>query len=243
MSVIDNISVDCVIFGFDPEGLKVLLVERELKSKESGDILVNDHTLLGYHINNDEQLDDAAKRILKDLTGLENIFLEQIFTNGSPERLTNPKDQLWIKSLDVKVSPRTITVVYYSLVDTNKIKVSKTDRKAAWFPIHNLPELGFDHREIIEKSMEYLKIKVLLEPIVFELLSEKFTLTELQKLYEAVLDTTLDRRNFRKKIAQMKYVIPLNEKQKGVAHKPAQLYFFSRAVYEKTRKDRYIISI
>lgn len=243
MEIIPNISVDCVIFGFDHKDLSVLLVERELRSKETDEKLVFDHTLLGYHIYKNELLDNAAKRILKDLTGLDNIFLEQIFTFGDPNRLTKEKDQMWIKNLDVEVDPRTVTIVYYSLIDSTKVTLTNTDRKAAWFPIHQLPELGFDHKEIIEKAMEHLKVKVLLEPIVFELLPEKFTLTELQQLYEAVLDTTLDRRNFRKKIAQMKYVIPLNEKQKGVAHKPAQLFFFSREVYEKTRKDRYAISI
>ena len=163
--------------------------------------------------------------------------------SGDPGRLMRPRDQEWIKSRGFQIDNRTITIVYFSLVDTHKIILSKTNRKAAWFPIHNLPEIGFDHAELIVKTLERLKVKALLEPIVFELLPEKFTISQLQKLYEAVLDTTYDRRNFRKKLLQMRYIIPLNEKQKGVAHKPAQLFFFSREVYEKTRKEKFVISL
>ncbi|MCG8697268.1 MAG: DNA mismatch repair protein MutT [Bacteroidales bacterium] len=241
--IVNNVSVDCVIFGFDPKGLNVLLVERELKLNGDATPLIKDHTLIGYHIYHNERLHDAAERILHDLTGLKDIYLEQIFTFGDPTRLMSEKDQLWLKNIDMEVDNRTVTVVYYSLVDISKFKIIETGRKTNWFPIHELPELGFDHDKIVRKALEMLQVKVQLEPIVFELLPDKFTLTELQRVYEAVLDTNLDRRNFRKKIAQMKYVIPLDEKQKGVAHKPAQLYFFSREVYDKTKKDRYFIAI
>ena len=209
----------------------------------SGEVEFEDHTLLGYHINREDDLDEAAAHILYDLTGLKDIYLEQVFTAGHPNRLMKEHDQAWIKSLGLNIDNRTITIVYFSLVDTHKVKLSDTGRKARWFPIHDLPELGFDHLELVNKAMEKLKIKALLEPIVFELLPEKFTITELQRLYEAVLDTTFDRRNFRKKLMQMRYIIPLNEKQKGVAHKPAQLFFFSKEVYERTRKEKYVISL
>lgn len=240
--IIPNISVDCVVFGFDGNELNVLLIERILKSDE-GSIIFKDHTLTGYHIERNENLDEAASHILKQLTGLEDIYLEQVFTFGHTERLMKEKDQQWIQHLQMNIDNRTVTIVYYSLIDNTKVELSKTDREAQWFPINNLPELGFDHREIIEKALENMRIKARMEPIVFELLPEKFTLTQLQKVYEAILDTTLDRRNFRKKVSQMRFIVALDEKQKGVAHKPAQLYFFSREVYERTKKDRFVITI
>lgn len=244
--IIKNVSVDCVIFGFDGNNLNILLIDRILKDKE-GVVQFKDHTLLGYHINREDDLDVAASHILYDLTGLKNLYLEQVFTSGDPNRLNKERDKQWITSLGLNIDERTITIVYYALVDTSKIKLSETnknaERKAEWFPIDNLPDMGFDHQEIIEKTLGKLKEKALLEPVVFELLPEKFTISQLQRLYEAILGTTFDRRNFRKKLMQMRYIIPLNEKQQGVAHKPAQLFFFSREVYEKTKKEKYVISL
>lgn len=238
--LIPNISVDCVIFGFDGEHLNVLLIERELKDNDK--LVFKDHTLTGYHINRDVNLEEAAANILKELTGLKNIFLEQVFTFGDTERLLNEKDQQWLKHLNVNIDNRTITIVYFALIDNTKVRLAKK-RKAAWFPIQDIPELGYDHKEIIDKTLDTLRIKARMEPVVFELLPDKFTLTELQKVYEALLDTELDRRNFRKKVLQMKFIIPLDEKQKGVAHKPAQLYFFSKEVYDRTKKERFVITI
>lgn len=240
--IIPNISVDCVVFGFDGEHLNVLLIERELIDSD-GRRIFKDHTLTGYHIERNENLDEAATHILKELTGLEDIYLEQAFTFGDTQRLLNKKDQQWIKHLKLNIDNRTVTIVYYSLIDNTKVELSKTERKASWFPINDLPVLGFDHTEIVEKALESMKIKARMEPIVFELLPEKFTLTQLQKAYEAILDANFDRRNFRKKVAQMKFIVALDEKQKGVSHKPAQLYFFSREVYERTKKERFVISI
>lgn len=244
--IIKNVSVDCVIFGFDGNNLNILLIDRILKDND-GTVKFKDHTLLGYHINREDDLDVAASSILNSLTGLSDVYLEQVFTSGEPNRLKRPRDKEWIESLGLDIDERTITIVYYSLIDTAKIKLSETnknaERKAQWFPINDLPDMGFDHKELIEKTLEKLKEKALLEPIVFELLPEKFTISQLQRLYEAILATTFDRRNFRKKLLQMRYIIPLNEKQQGVAHKPAQLFFFSREVYEKTRKEKYVISL
>ncbi len=112
-------------------------------------------------------------------------------------------------------------------------------QKVKWFPVSDLPELGFDHAAILVKALERLRLKLKQEPIGFELLTEKFTLTQVQRLYEAILGTQFDPRNFRKKISQMKYLIPLDEKQTSVRHKPAKLYIFSRDVYERTRKEKY----
>jgi hypothetical protein len=240
--IISNISVDCVVFGFDGKNLNVMLIEREMLAK-TGELIFRDHTLTGYHINQNENLDQAASHILFELTGLKNIALEQVFTFGDTDRLMRKRDQEWIKYLNLNIDNRTFTVVYYALIDNTKVDLSETKRKASWFPIHNLPELGFDHKEIFDKALEVLRIKAKMEPIVFELLPDKFTLTQMQKAYEAVLDTKFDRRNFRKKISQMRFIVSLDEKQKGVAHKPAQLYFFSREVYERTKKDRFVISI
>ena len=238
--IIPNISVDCVIFGFDMEKLNVLLVERELKDEKTGEYLIKDHTLTGYHIFEDEELGKAAARILMDLTGLENIYLEQFHTFGSTDRVSDKKDKIWFNYLNQGFAERILTVGYYSLIDSTKVTLIHKDKTVQWFPVAeavNL-ELAFDHKQILEKALEALRNKVKWDPIAFELLPDKFTLTQLQKLYEAVLGAKFDKRNFRKKVNQMHYVIPLKEKQKGVAHKPAQLFLFSREVYEKTRKER-----
>lgn len=234
-SVLPNISVDCVIFGFDFEKLNILLVERKLIDERTGFILINDLTLAGYHILNDENLDTAAARILKDTTGLENIYLEQFQTFGDLNRVTNPNDQLWINSIGEAFNDRIITVGYFSLIDNTKVTLVNTNRKIDWYAVDQLYKLplAFDHRQIINKALEALRKKMRLEPIAFELLPEKFTLSQLQKLYEEVVRIKLDKRNFRKKIAQMPYVIPLTEKQKGVAHKPAQLFKFSKKLFAK----------
>jgi 8-oxo-dGTP diphosphatase len=240
--IIPNLSVDCVIFGFDFEKLNVLLVERELIDDVTGQVLIKDFTCTGYHIFEDEELDSAAIRILKDITGLDNIYLEQFYTFGSTDRVASDKDQMWLKHINKGFADRIITVGYYSLIDNTKVTLSLKDRKVQWFPVDgiNEMEMAFDHKQILCKALDALRNKIKIEPIGFELLPERFTLTQLQKLYEVILGTTIDKRNFRKKIAQLHYVIPLKEKQKGVAHKPAQLYLFSREVYEKTRKEKII---
>ena len=240
--IIPNFSVDCVIFGFDFEKLNVLLVERELMHPETNQILIKDYTLTGYHIFEDEDLDSAASRILKDITGLDNIYLEQFHTFGNTNRVAADKDQLWLKHINQGFADRIITVGYFSLIDNTKVTLSQKDKKVQWFPVDAIPdiEMAFDHKQILYKALDVLRNTVKADPVGFELLPERFTLTQLQKLYEVLLGTSFDKRNFRKKVAQMHYVIPLKEKQKGVAHKPAQLYLFSREVYEKTRKEKIV---
>jgi 8-oxo-dGTP diphosphatase len=236
--ILTNVSVDCVIFGFDFEKLNVLLVERKLVDGKSSEVLINDYTLAGYHIYEDESLDAAASRILKEVTGLHDIYLEQFYTFGGLDRVIHPNDQLWIKHINQGFLDRVVTVGYFSLIDNTKVKLTKTDRNKDWYPIDDIDKLplAYDHRAIFDKALEALRTKVKMEPLAFELLPEKFTLSQLQKLYEAILGSCLDKRNFRKKIAQMPYIIPLNEKQKGVSHKPAQLFLFSPEVFEKTHK-------
>jgi len=237
-AIIPNLSVDCVIFGFDSKDLNVLLVERTLSDKDK--IIFSDYTLTGNHVQEGEDPDDAAIRILNNLIGYHDIYLEQFYTFGSPSRLKSKKDQLWIQSLGLNIPDHVISVGYFSLIDSTSFNISKHgERNVRWFPVNNLPELGFDHAGILRKALERLQLKFLQEPIGFELLSEKFTLTQVQRLHEAILGIKLDPRNFRKKLSQMKYIIPLDEKQKAVRHKPAQLFIYSRDVYERTRKEKY----
>ncbi len=242
-SIIPNLSVDCVVFGFDSKGLNILLTKRELHNDDTGELIFSDYTLQGHHVIVNEDIDNAAKRVLKDKTGLDNIYQEQFHTIGDTARKSNKKDVAWRKSVYPEISRHVISVGYYSLVDSTVVKPDEHHQETSWFPINNLPELGFDHREIVNKALEFLRIKLVHEPVGFELLPEKFTLTQLQTLYESILDKKFDRRNFRKKVAQMKYIISLDEKQKGVAHKPAQVFIFSRDVYDRTKKDKLHFSI
>jgi len=238
--IVPNISVDCVVFGFDFHKLNVLLVERELKDEKNGTMLISDHTLAGYHIFEDEDLDSAAVRILQGLTGLDNIFLEQFGAFGQLDRVSAPKDKLWLKYINQGFADRILTVGYLALIDNTKVKLRLKDRNVSWFPVSEIEnmDLAFDHKFLFYKALDALQRKVKVEPIAFELLPDYFTISQLQKLYEALLGKSFDKRNFRKKVAQMHYVIPLKKKQQGVAHKPAQYYLFSREVYDKTRKGR-----
>jgi len=239
---INNLSVDCVIFGFSEKTLKVLLTKRELKDPDTGEVLFTDYTVQGHHVYKGENINDAASRVLKDKTGLENIFLEQFYTFGETDRILNERDQLWIRKKYPMVVDHVISVGYCSLVDSSKVMPDISHQDTVWFPINSLPELGFDHSRMISMALDFLRNKLRHEPIGFELLPEKFTLTELLSLYEAILGTSIDRRNFWKKVAQMKFVIPLDEKQKGVAHRAAQVLIYSRDVYERTKKDKLYLS-
>lgn len=238
-----NVSVDCVIFGFDFDKLKVLLVERTLSNNESKKLVFRDHTLVGNHIYEDEDLDDAAARILYDLTGFKDIYLEQFYTFGNPERLKTKKDGMWLEHIGISPEKRVVTVAYFSLLNINEVNIKPGNRVVKWHPVDQPVELGFDHQAIFEKALVALRNKIRTNPIGFELLPAKFTLSQLQKLYEEVLGVNYDKRNFRKKIQRMDYLVPLNEKQKGVAHKPAQLFMFSKDVYERTKKDFFDFSV
>jgi hypothetical protein len=242
-NIIPNLSVDCVIFGFGANKLNVLLKERKLSDPQTGEVLINDFTLTGFHVFEGENLDTAAARTLYNITGLTNIFLEQFYAFGSTQRLASEKDQIWLQHLNLNVSNHVISVGYFSLVDSSKTSPDTEHPEAQWFPVDEVPELAFDHAEILAKALEHLRLKVRLEPIAYELLPEKFTIRELQDLYECILGTKFDRRNFRKKVMQMKYLIPLAEKQTGVAHKPAQKFIFSRDVYDRTKIEKLDFSI
>jgi 8-oxo-dGTP diphosphatase len=227
-----NVSVDCVIFSFENSGLEVLLIERKPgKVKIQDDFL----TLPGNLIYEDENLDEAADRVLFELTGLKNIFLEQVYTFGDPNRISKQKDLEWLRSIRAHPEARVITVAYTSLVKKENFRISPSSfaQKALWVKIKDVPQLGFDHNVILEKALDYLKHKIYIEPIGYELLPEKFTLAQLQKLYEAILDDQFDKRNFRRKILRTSFIVPLNEKQTGVAHKPAGLYKFDKSRFHK----------
>ena len=241
--IISNLSVDCVIFGFDYNRLNVLLVERVLNDPATGQVLIDDWTLTGFHIQKEENLDEAASRILKKLSGLDNIFLEQFYAFGDVDRVLSAKDQLWLQRQYSSFSNRVITVGYYSLIDSSTVTLSLGERNLQWFPVDQLPELGYDHRQIIDKALETLRNKLRHEPVAFELLPEKFSMGQLQKLYEAIMGTTFDRRNFRKKVLQMKYLMQLDEKQADVKHRAGWLYRFDKELYEKTRRERFDFSI
>jgi 8-oxo-dGTP diphosphatase len=233
----NNISVDCVIFGFDSERLKVLLVERTLFEPGTTTVVFSDLTLTGNHIFEHEDLDAAATRILNDLTGLQNIFLEQFQAFGHPDRLKNPNDIQWAVANGRDPNSHIITIGYFSLLNIKDIELQYKGRNVAWYPVEEVKELGFDHKQILDQALVALRNKLQREPIGFELLPDKFTLTQMQKLYEAIMGSLLDKRNFRKKVARMKYLIPLDEKQTGQAHRPPRLFFFSREVYEFTKKE------
>jgi len=237
--LINNVSVDCVIFGFDDNELKVMLTRRDCHDPKTKKLIFSDYTLQGHHIYYGESLEDAAKRVLKDKTGLDNIFLEQFRAFASMERFASERDVLWRKYEFSHISDHVITVAFLSLVDSNKVKPDEEHPDTSWFPITDLPALAFDHEIILQKALKTLRSIFRRKPIGFELLPERFTLHQMQTLYEVVLGVKLDKRNFRKKVTQMKYLIPINDRQKNVSHKPAQYYIFSWDVYKKTKKRKY----
>ncbi|CAZ98393.1 NUDIX domain-containing protein [Zobellia galactanivorans] len=236
-----NISVDCVVFGYDinTKSLNVLLIKRFLEREE--EVLVNDYVLTGYHVYQKETLDETATRVLKELTGLTDQYKKQFKAFGNPDRLTNEKDLIWIRNEGF--NSRTITIAYYFLLKTDDVDLKNNKYQAKWFPVNDLPELGFDHEKIILEAYEDLKTKCLSEPIIFKLLPDKFTINEVQDLYQSILGIEIDNRNFRRKLIKKKYIIALDEKQVGVSKRPAQLYMFSLDLYEKMFKKNYLINI
>jgi 8-oxo-dGTP diphosphatase len=228
-----HVSVDCVIFGYEEEQLKLLLIRRALNhSEHNSDRFL---ALPGDLVLEDEDLNQAAKRVLKELTGLDNVFLEQFAAFGAPERVKKEKDKQWLRSVRENPEARVITVAYYSLIDAEAcmLQPGSFSAQAVWVPIREVPELAFDHNEIFENALDELKRKIQLRPIGFELLPDKFTLSELQNLYEAILGRELDKRNFRRKMLRSGFLTALEEKQQGVANKPAQFYQFNRQKYEE----------
>lgn len=222
-----HISIDCVVFGFDGTKLKILLIRRKL-NKQTTDL-----KLPGDFITDDEDLDSAACRILKELTGLENIYLRQFSVFGSPTRISKKRDLDWLRKTTGLPIERVVTIAYYSLIrirDSKKEKAVKNN--ALWMNLDEVDELAFDHSEILKSGLQTLQNKLQFKPVGMELLPKKFTIRQLQNLYENILAKPLDNRNFRKKVLKANYLIALEEKEKGVAHKPARLYSFNRDIYK-----------
>ena len=228
-----HVSVDCVLIGFDGEKLSVLLVKRQgVVDKDFCDT-----KLPGSLIYMDEDLDEAAQRVLTELTGLKNVKMEQFKTFGKKERAANPKDALWLERFHSLKSPidRIITVAYLSFQKVGrKSDFSSYKYEPCWKPVKEVGELAFDHKEIIDEALAYIRDKAELNPsFLFAMLPKKFTAAQLRKLFEIVYDRAFDVRNFHKRIAQMPYVVMLNEKEEGVAHRAARFYRFDRTKLQK----------
>ena len=217
-------SVDNVIFGFDGGDLKVLLIQRGTAPYKGL------WALPGDLVYPNEDLDTAAERVLEQLTGLKGVYLEQVQTFGAVDR--HPLG-------------RVITIAYFSLIKVNDFSITPASfaQSAHWHSVSEVEGLAFDHDEILQACLRQLKLKVRMAPVGFELLPPKFTLTELQQLYEAILETELDKRNFRKKILAMDLLQDLNEVQEGVAHRPAKLYRFDQSRYSKFVEEGFSFDI
>jgi len=218
------LTTDCVVFGLDEGDLKVLLIQRDLPPFEGK------WALPGGFVRMDETLDQAALRELAEETGITNVYLEQLYTIGELNR--DPRE-------------RVVTIAYYALVklSNHRVQAATDARNVAWFAIDDLPSLAFDHESIFELAHERLRGKVRYQPIGFELLPTKFTLSQLQHLYEVILDRSLDKRNFRKKILNMDILVELDEVETDVAHRAARLYKFDRKKYKRLVKQGYNFEI
>lgn len=232
----NHISVDCVVFGFDGEQLKVLLIKRV---GEDGGEVFHDMKLPGSLIYMDEDLDEAAQRVLNELTGVKNIHLMQFKAFGSKNRTSNPKDVRWLERAMQSKVERIVTIAYVSMVKIDRaLSQSLLDEyQACWVGIKDVKTLAFDHNLIIKEALIYIRQFVEFNPpMLFDLLPRKFTASQLRSLFELVYDKQYDVRNFHKKIAAMEYVIPLEERQKGVPHRAARYYKFDKKIYNKLRK-------
>jgi 8-oxo-dGTP diphosphatase len=197
------VSVDCVIFGYDNKELKVLLIKSDLEE------FTGLWSLLGDLVRLDEDIESAPYRVLKERTGLDDVYLDQVHTFGNIGR--HP-------------SGRVITTAYYSLIDIKHHKLKLTHNELHWHKVDDIKKLAFDHKKILERSLDRLREQVMEHPIIFNLLPEKFSLRELQDLYQAILGFSLDRRNFRKKIAHKDWLLDLDEMENDVPHRPGKLY-------------------
>ena len=225
MSLI-NLSVDCVILGFDnDQKLKLLLIKKLISKKRD-----YQYAIPGDLLEENENLLCGAKRILKNLTALENLFLKQFSVFGDPLRTKDKKDQSWLEMYRKNPKERVVTVGYLSLVKMEDYipQPSSFALDAEWVDLKNIPNnLAFDHNEIIKSGLLYLKTQ-LDHKIISNLLPSKFTLSQLQYIYEILLDEKLDKRNFRKNISKISVIKKTKEKQEGVAHKPAYLYTYEK---------------
>ena len=211
------VAIDCIIFGFDGENLKLLLIKRNFEPEKGK------WSLMGGFVRENENLEDGSYRILNELTGLENVYMEQMQTYGGVER-----DPL----------ARTLSISYFALINIHDHDQQLAHSKNGfWFNLDKLPDLIFDHNEMVEKALAHLRYKAALHPLGFELLPEKFTIPQLQKLYEAIYDKELDRRNFSRKILSTKLLIDTGEKNEGGSTKKAILYTLDKEKYNNQFND------
>ncbi|BAV05859.1 ADP-ribose pyrophosphatase YjhB, NUDIX family [Filimonas lacunae] len=207
------IAVDCIIFGFDGQELKLLLIKRGFDPEKGR------WSLMGGFVQPKESLEDAATRVLKQLTGLENVYMEQLHAFGSPDR--DPTERI-------------ASVAYFSLIDINKYQQQISDEyQAEWFSLKRMPSLIFDHRDMIDMAKEKLQYKAAIHPILFELLPEKFTLPQLQSLYEGIYDAILDKRNFSRKVLSTGLLVKQKEKEKESSKKGAFYFKLDKKKYQK----------
>jgi 8-oxo-dGTP diphosphatase len=197
------VSVDCVIFGYENNNLKVLLIQSDLEEFKGL------CSLLGDLVRPDEDLDSASYRILKERTGLDDVYLQQVHTFGDISR--HP-------------SGRVITTAYYSLININDHQLKISDNQVHWHSVYEIKKMAFDHKRILDTCLNMLREQIMEHPVIFNLLAEKFSLRELQELYESILGVKLDRRNFRKKISLKDWVQDIDEMETDVPHRPGKLY-------------------
>lgn len=206
-------AVDCIIFGFMDCELKLLIFKRQYEPA------LGKWSLMGGFVSKDESLDEAAYRILRDLTGLKNLYMTQLYTHGELER--DP-------------GARVISTSYYSLIKVQDLDPECVKFSNAWWcPISELPELIFDHNQMVKMALQSLRDEAKIKPIGFELLPEKFTIPQLQSLYEAIYQQQFDKRNFRKNILKMDFLEKLDEKDKENSRKGAWLYKFNEQKYKE----------
>lgn len=218
------LAVDCVVFGLDERDLKVLLIQRRLAPFQHA------WALPGGFVRLDETLDEAARRELAEEAGVTDVYLEQLYTFGALAR--DPRE-------------RVVTVAYYALakLSDHRIRAATDAMGVGWFALDDLPKLAFDHAEIIELAHERLRGKVRYAPVGFELLPPRFSLTQLQRLYEIILGAELDKRNFRKKLLAMDLLVETDEYEQGVRHRAARLYRFDRRKYDRLTKQGFEMQI
>lgn len=219
------LTVDCIVFGLDAElKLKVMLIKRDIPP------FIGQWAIPGGFVHIDETLEEAALRELQEETGIKNVFLEQLYTFGNLGR--DPRD-------------RTITIAYYALINLidQNIHAATDAREANWFTLTQIPQLAFDHNQILEVAIARIRGKIRYQPIGFELLPTQFTLTQLQNLYETLLDRPLDKRNFRKKILGMDLLIDTGKLQSNVSHRAAKLYQFDQPKYLQLKQKGFNFEI
>jgi 8-oxo-dGTP diphosphatase len=212
------LAVDCVVFGLDEHDLKVLLIQRKLQPFQHA------WALPGGFVRIEETIDEAARRELEEEAGVHDVYLEQLYTVGTLDR--DPRE-------------RVVTVAYYALakLSDHRIRAATDAMGVGWFALDDLPKLAFDHAEIVTRAHERLRGKVRYAPVGFELLPPRFSLTQLQRLYEIILGNALDKRNFRKKILAMDLLVETDEVEQGVRHRAARLYRFDRRKYDRLTKQ------